>query len=296
MSSKAPFSKKPTSQHTKPEFYWRGGNALQEREYLADEYKKALAEYRKVEFEYRQLERECAEKSQVLNEREQYTSALANYLDADAEGGQAEQDIKKQLAELETDIQESEIELQEAKQVHHPAVASGLSKEKAYLLIEMQRNTKAIDLANEQHENGVKQLAACMVSSKYKNACDLEAQRSELVSKKNFLRSQVNKYKKEFDITKPCPTQQSSEAKMQRSVLSPQVDLDIVLERGEEKKQRRNKKYGNRISRIIDQIEELNERMMDLGMDDDVVDTEELRNRYFPENNKNDHHDDDDDE
>ena len=189
MSKNAPFAKKQSSQYAKPDFYWRGGNVLREKEYLNDEYKKALAEYRRAELELKQVERECSDASQILNERDKYTSALANFLDADAEGGQTEIYKKQQLRKYEAEIKEVEQELIEARAVCHPAVASGLQKEKAYLLIEIQRNLKAIDLAEEQHEIAKRQLAACTVSNKYRQALGLEGQLQELTSKKNYLRN-----------------------------------------------------------------------------------------------------------
>ncbi|OHS95275.1 Psp-related protein [Tritrichomonas foetus] len=286
MTHSGPFAKRPSAQYAKPEFYWRGGDVLREREYLADEYKKALADHRKAEYEYKQIEKECLEASQVLSEREKYTSALANFLDADAEGGQIEAEKKRRLNELENEIKEAEAELNEARAVHHPAVASGLQKEKAYLLIEIQRGSKAIDLATEQHDNARRQLAACTVSNRYRQATELEGQYHDLSSKRNFLRSLVNKYKKEFDSTRPCAPSQTKEARLERAALMPQIDLDITIERGEEKKQRRPKKWDNRISRIIDEIDELNDRLTDLGLPDEVVDTEALREKYFPSKEK----------
>lgn len=286
MTKSVPFAKKASSQYAKAEFYWRGGDVLREREYIADEYKKALAEYRRAELEYKQVERECSDASQILNEREKYTSALANFLDADAEGGQNEAYQKKRLTELENQIREAEAELNEVRSVHHPAVASGLQKEKAYLLIEIQRNAKAIDLADENQENNKRQLAACMISNKYTQATKLEGQLQDLTSKKNFLRNLVNKSKKEFDITKPCTTSQTKEARLERAALMPQVDLDLIAARGAEKKQRRPKKWDNRLSRMLDELDELNDRLTDFGLEDEVVDTEQLREKYFPDKNK----------
>ena len=286
MSKSVPFAKKTSSQYAKPEFYWRGGDVLREREYIQDEYKKALADYRRAELEYKQVERECSDASQILIEREKYTSALANFLDADAEGGQNEAAQKKRLTELENQIREAENELNEVRAVHHPAVASGLQKEKAYLLIEIQRNSKAIDLADENQENNKRQLAACIVSNKYRQATKLEGQLQDVTSKKNFLRNLVNKSKKEFDSARPCATSQTKEARLERAALMPQVDLDLIAARGAEKKQRRPKKWDNRISRMIDELEELNDRLTDLGLTDEVVDTEQLREKYFPDKNK----------
>lgn len=259
---------------------------MKEKEYLTDEYRKALTDFRKAEFELKSLEVEFQQAQETLREREEYTSALANYLDSDAEGGQKESDYKKRLAELEEEIRQAELELQEVKAVHHPAVASGLQKEKAYLLIENQRAAKAIDLANEQGDNTKKQLAACMASNKYRNAKELEGKQAELVKKRSYLRGQVNQIKKEFDDTKPVSLPQSKESREARSSMLPMVDIQEKLNREKEKKQRRPKKWDARIARMIDDIEELNERLTDIGLQDEVVDVEALREKYFPADKK----------
>lgn len=272
--------------NVKQQTYWRGGDSLKEKEYLMDEYRHALTDYRKAEFDLKQVENEYKEAQETLREREEYTSALANYLDSDAQGGQQESEYKKRLAELEQEIKQAELELQQVKAVHHPAVASGLQKEKAYLLIENQRTAKAIDLACEQGSMTNKQLAACMASNKYRNAKELEGKQQELTRKRAYLRGFVNRVKKEFDGMRPVGGPQTDEARVQRAALVPKVEIDEILRREEEKKQRRPKKWENRLARMIDDIEDLNDRMIDLGMEDQIVDVDALRQKYFPSEEK----------
>ncbi|KAH0788670.1 Psp-related protein [Histomonas meleagridis] len=286
--SRVPFAKRTPSQSQHKEFYWRGGDGLHEKEYLIDEYKKALTEYRRAENEYQQVEREYQEASETLKEREGYGNALANYLDADAEGSQTEQDCKKRLSELEVEIRDAETELQKAKSVHHPSVALGLQKEKAYLMIEIQRNKKTIDLAHEQAQTQKQQLASCVVSNKYQTATDLETKYQELSSKKSFLRSKVNKTKKEFDNTKPCTIPQSQEVRHERSALLSQTETETALQEAKEKKQRKEKKMNGRINRLLDEIEELNDRLRDLELEDETVDVEELRDKYMKKDDNDD--------
>lgn len=280
--SKAPYPKRQSAQYKAPAFYWRGGDILKEREYLADEYKKALADYRKAEYELKMIEDELANANETLHEREGYTTALANYLDADAEGNQTEQDCKRQLADLELEIQEAEAELQQVKAVHHPAVSSGLQKEKAYLTIEMQRTVKAIDLTSEQQNDEKRKLAEISISKKYQTAVDLETKMMEMRRKSQFLRSLVNKNKKDFDNTKPVQTIHTDNARQERSVMSQVIDANYSLTRTTEKEKRRPGKWNNEIDRILIQIEDLNQRMSELGMNEDqMVDIEALREKYF---------------
>jgi Zn-dependent protease with chaperone function len=66
---KVPFSRQPVSQFRIPAFYFRGGDILREREYLADEYKKALSNYRRAQFALRQIESDLRVAGATLNER-----------------------------------------------------------------------------------------------------------------------------------------------------------------------------------------------------------------------------------
>jgi len=129
---------------------WREGDELKEREYLTDQHRQALAAFRKSDSELKQVEVDCRSAQASLHKHEEYMTALANYLDGDAEGGQTESVCKKRLYKLEGQLRETEAELQDVKAVHHPAVASGLHKEKGYLLIENQRAAKAADLAGNR--------------------------------------------------------------------------------------------------------------------------------------------------
>ena len=286
MKSKAPFKKPPASQYRKPEFYWRGGNKYREQEYITDEYKKALMEYRLAEQEYRQVETEVSQASTTLSERSGYTQALAGFLDGDTDGFTEENELKQKLFQLEQEIREQENELEKRQAVHNPAVASGLQKEKAYYLIEIQRGTKSICLAEEESEMAREQLSACTVNNKYRTALQLEFQLDKLQRKKKFLRSLVNKTKYQFDTMKPNPPQNTQQAKDERAAYHEGIDLKLQVLEAEEKLERRPQKHANYLNFLIDQIEELNIRMSEIGLEDEIVDTEALRNKYFGDENE----------
>lgn len=294
MKSKAPFKKPPASQYRKPEFYWRGGNKYREQEYITDEYKKALMEYRLAEQEYRQVEAEVSQASTTLSERTGYTQALAGFLDGDTEGFTEENELKQKLFQLEQEIREHENELEKRQEVHNPAVASGLQKEKAYYLIEIQRGTKSICLAEEESQTAREQLSACTVNNKYRTALQLEFQLDKLQRKKKFLRNLVNKTKYQFDTMKPNPPQNTAEAKTERALYHEGIDLKINVQEAEEKLERRPQKHANYINFLIDQIEELNIRMSEIGLDDDIVDTESLRQKYFGDDDEEENIENDD--
>jgi hypothetical protein len=278
---KTPYPKKPPSQSRTPAFYWRGGDILREREYLADEYTKALVEFRRTEMDLQMVESELRQANETLHEREGYTTALANYLDADTEGNHTEQEYKRQLMKLEADIKKAEVELRQVKAVHHPAVASLLQKEKAYLLIEAQRTQTAVQLTIEQDTNDKRKLGNISVSQKYQISLDLETKILDLHRKYQFLRATVNKYKKEFDNTRAFPVSQSNDARSQRAAYGNLVDTNYSLLRAQEKTRRRPVKWAEQIDRLILEIEDLNDQMEAFGMPSEALaNIEELRAKY----------------
>ena len=285
--SRAPFSKRPPSKSAKEEFYWRGGDSLREKEYLKDEYKKAVADYRKAQMEYQKVEQDLQKTNEQLKERESYTNALSSYLDNDTEGSTQEQEYKKKLVELESEIKKAEEELSEARAVQHPAVISGLQKEKAFMMIEIQRQSKSLDLRDEQNDANKKQLAACVVSQKYHNALLLEGEIEKLSRKRAFLRSQVNKRKQEYDaLTSQGNHQQQLRSiqqinKEERQAGIEVAELELIKGRLLEREQRRVNKWNMETNRYLKFIEELNQRMKDIGIEDQVEDVEALREKYI---------------
>lgn len=281
MAQKPPFRKPPTSQYRRPEFYWRGGDTYREKEFVADEYKKALAEYRQAEQELKIVQAEVAAASETLSERDGYTTALAGFLDGDTDGFTEEVQLKQELAYVEREIAEYEAELQRRQAIHNPAVSGALQKEKAYYLIEIQRATKAIENAQDESLHAREQLAACVVNNKYRNALQLESQLDKKLRKKKYLRSLVNRTKYAFDSRRPVTVTQTDEARSQRLAMQSGIELKMSIMRAEERVERRRQKHTNQINYLIDQIEELNVRMSEIGLESDCVDTEALRDKYF---------------
>jgi hypothetical protein len=280
--ARAPYPKPPPSQHRTPAFYWRGGDILREQEYLADEYKKALANYRRAEQELRAVEQELQQAHETLHEREGYTTALANYLDADTEGNHTEQDYKRRLMKVEAEIRRAQAELQAAKAVHHPAVAANLLREKAYLQIELQRTQKAIELTREQHNSGRRKLAQITAGQRFQTSWDLETKAQDLNRKYQFLRGLVTNYKKEFDAERPFAVSQSEDARLERAAYATFVDVSYWHKRSDERAQRPGK-WNAEIDRLLAELERLNERMTELEMpQEEKADMKEVRSRFRP--------------
>jgi hypothetical protein len=279
-----PFARKTAREYKKEPYYWRGGDILREREYLADEHKKALAKFRRADFELKHVEQELRQATNCLCEREEYSTSLANGRDSFAQSGQVEGEWKPRLEILEVQIKEAEAELYETRAVHHPVVESGSEIDKDYLVIENHRTFKAIDLSEEQTTRAKRQLAACTVSTNYWLALSFGTKLDELARKRSFLRHLVNRSKREFDATHPVNPPQTEDTQKERAALLSQIDLEESILRGEEKRKRRRLTWEMRLKRMIKAIDELNGRLTDLGLVDDVVDTDELRARFLLNN------------
>jgi hypothetical protein len=279
MKSPVPFKKPRVSQYAMPPFYWRGEDALREKEYMMVEHMNALSAYHRGKSEMQGVQQLLDTATQLLQERDGYTVALADFMDGDADGFREENDLKRELFELETAITQLELDLKARVHVHNAGVAAGLRKEKAYFLIEIERETKALENADVDIENCKRTLAALAVSPRYRVGRDTEYLYARLSAKKKSLRAFVNQTKNEFDATRPALILQTQDARTQRAAMMAGVEARLVRLRCREQWERRPRKRRNFLGFMIDQIEELNTMMRRLGMEGDVVDTDPLRER-----------------
>lgn len=285
------FTKRPPAQYRRPEFYFRGGDALREQEYLQEEYKKALSDFRIAQQRLQQLQEEVDDATDVLAEREGYTKALATYLERDTQKATTENQMKNQLRKLEREIADLEVALKEVKSYHNPAALAALQKEKAHYMIEIQRGNRTISTQLEQRDEAIRQIAACSVNGRYRETRNLEYAVEKTTNKKNRLRKSVANLKKEFDILKPKTPYQDTESRACRTALTNNIKLKIELYRTQEREAVRKSKHERHINDLLDQIAELNDRMTEIGIPDDVVNIDDkFRERVLNE----DYSDDDD--
>ena len=278
MSRRSPFS---NTTPKKQDFSWRGGDSYQEQEYLQSEYKTALADYRLAEQEYKSLQSKVAAASETLTEKDGYTTALADFLDGDTSGLATEMELRQEVVLLERAISEHERELERIQAASHPSVASGLQKEKAYYILEIQQGQKSISNAYEEAMRAREQLAACAINNRYRNALQLEFELDKTTKKRRFLRTLVSNTKNTFDSRRPVAAAQNEDARSQRLMMQGGIDLKMAIARAEERKQRRRQKHAGQINFLLCQIEELNVRMDDIGIGDSKVQTDSLRRKYF---------------
>ena len=278
MSRRSPFS---NTTPKKQDFSWRSGDSYQEQEYLKSEYKTALADYRLAEQELKSLQSKVTAASETLTEKDGYTAALADFLDGDTNGLTTEMELRQEIHLLERAISEHEKELERIQASSHPSVASGLQKEKAYYMLEIQQGKKSISNAYEEAMRAREQLAACSINNRYRNALQLEFELDKTQKKRKFLRTLVSNTKNTFDTRRPVAAAQNEDARNQRLMLQGGIDLKMAIARAEERQQRRRQKHAGQINFLLCQIEELNVRMDDIGIGDSKVQTESLRRKYF---------------
>ena len=293
MNKKAPFAKRPPSQYAKPEFYWRGGDVLKEQEYLQSEYNKLLVEKFKADEELQQAQQQVAESRSVLKEREGYSEALAGFLETDADSALEENRLKKELSQLESQIKDAEAELEIYTSQFPINVFSALNKERAYYLLETQKSEKTYKNSVSEGDLNRNNLAKCMVSQRYRKGLALEFKVDKTLKKRNYLRQMVSKAKSENDrVVPPRNLIQTPDGKEERRVLSNGIDTKLAIAVSEEKLQRHPVKYRAQLEHLLKQIEDLNDRMNDVGCDSGLVDIDKLRENIFSTNYPTEEHSD----
>lgn len=279
---KAPFEKKTPSQYRKPEFYWRGGDGVREQERIIEDYSRLLLIKRKSSEELKNLQNEVNESQTMLKERESYTTALADFLENDTNASNKESELKKEIKETEKRISELENELEGYTKYLAPNVLGSLQKENAYFLLEIQRMNKSYQNTLSRSDNYRNKLAEIVSSTRYRKAKDLEFKLKLKQTKKNELRKKVSNAKMENDSRSPPKTLiQTADGKEERKVLSKGISASLFVEQTEAKLESHPKKYNSQIEYRLQLIEELNDRMSDVGFEDGIVNVEELRAKYI---------------
>jgi hypothetical protein len=289
MRIKAPLAKPRTSPCFRPAFYWRGGDALREREYIADEFRKALIAHRKAEADLAKVEAQIRTVAQTLSERDGYTAALAGYLDGDTDGFAEENLLKADLAQVERDLADAQQELKRKRAMQSPGVTCALQKEKAYYLIEIERQIKAIENCGEGIERSRIGLATVAISPRYQTGFDLEFKEHRVNEKRRYLRALVNRRKKALESRPPLEPLYSNETRTMRLAMQTGVGERLRYLRLRERQEQRPAKHRQELSLLIGQIEELNTRMTELGADDcELEDTEALRDELLRQDDQRD--------
>jgi hypothetical protein len=273
------YAKRAPSQFRTPEFYFRGGDILKEQEYLREEVRKARAEWQSSKRRLDQLDLDVADATEVLRQREGYTQALASYLEQDVSSAQQEIELKSQLVQLEADIEELQNHLSEVKSKHNPAAPASLQKETGYYLIEIQRGQQEIRQNNELSDERRRQIAACTVHPSYRKALSLEAEIDRLSTKRHNIQLLVQTAHAKMESYRPVMQREDGESRGERNVLRKNIRTRINFARMKERKGAREQKRRARLMWMLTEIEELNERMLDVGLDAEVVETSELRAR-----------------
>ncbi|KAH0794202.1 Psp-related protein [Histomonas meleagridis] len=278
---KKQFAKKQPAKCRTTDFFWRGGDPLREQEYLIEEYKKALAEFRQSEAQLKAAKKDVNDAQDVLNEREGYAIALASYLEQDTTYSRKERELRAELSDLESEIEKKDRELRVIKSIHNPATSSALVKENATYMIEIQRGNQTIENYRSQQDEYKRQMAACTVNNRYRHALELEYERDRTQNKKIHLHKIVNSTKNEFEEQKIIKILQDPDSRIERNALQRLVPLEVEIALLEEKLNLHPTKHDNYLSLLIDQIEELNSRMEEIGLGDEVVATGKIKEKVF---------------
>lgn len=283
MNKKTPFQLKTSFRSKISDFYWRGGDSLKEREYIIDQYDRALREKTQKELELQKLEAEIESAKKMLSMAEGYTASLAVMMDDDAAGVQEEASLKKELADIEKQIDECENELKVYTSLQNPALASSLQKERAHYLLEIQKDEKELEEIHANSEELKRELKDYQLSQNYERIYNYELKHVKLFKKGNALRKILNQIKNEFDITKqPRNIPNSADAIEARNMYNKGLNTAIEIEMLDLKLKRMKSKHITEIGFYISIINEINHRLKENNKSDECVDIEELKSKYIP--------------
>jgi hypothetical protein len=277
------FEKRPPGQYKTPEFYFRGGDVLKEQEFLRDEYKHALADLRSSQQQLQQVEHEVSKAVEILHEREGYTNALGFFLERDLTRAQKEAGLKRYSMKLEANVIQCHSTLEQLRKMQNPAVVRNLVKELEQYLTDIQRGQKDIETYGDQQLEAKRQIAACSVNSLYLQATALVHDLDRCLNKRDHLRSIVRQTKFDFESLRPAQYHGDPESGRERDLLRRSIPVTLSLYRLEERQTVRETKRNTQLNRVLGDIEELNARMQDIGLGDDVIDVESLRKEMIHE-------------
>jgi hypothetical protein len=277
------FEKRPPAQYRCPDFFWRGGNVLREQEFLRDEYKSTLGQLRSLRLHLQHLDHELSDAQDVMREREGYTNALATFLEQDVSQSKQEVELKQHLSAVEAQVREIQDQLENLHNAQNPVVAGALVKEKAFYLIEIQRMQKTIQNYVDQENDAKRQIAACTINGRYRAILKQEAEVERLSQKKERLRVVVARTKIKFEEHRPVPAEVDQSSKDERAALRKNIAVKIARFRMDDRKITRKPKRTVHLNTLLDHIAELNVRLKELGLNDQVVDVAALRKEIMPQ-------------
>ena len=261
------------------DFHWRGGDVLKEKEYLTAEYKQALSEYRKMSMVKENLEKEVFQAEQELNETMGYTDALSSFIDG-TQNSQKEQNLKYKLDKLEQKIAKKHEKLEELAECQNPAAVAALVKENGFLLVESQRGSKTVQNQEIQLDSVKRQLAACTISDQYQYSMHIETLITRENRRKNALSKRVRQLKGIYDSCKKYTVSNSEYAQKLRDALTESMELKTQMKDSSFNYRCEVDDHNTHIKSLINQIEELNERLAELDLNEYIVDAEELKQRF----------------
>ena len=261
------------------DFHWRGGDVLKEKEYLTAEYKQALSDYRKMSMIKENLEKEVNQASQELTETMGYTDALSTFIDG-TQNSQKEQNLKIKLDRLEQKIAKKHDKLEELAECQNPAAVSSLVKENGFLLVESQRGSKTVENNKLQIEATKRQLAACTISDQYQYSLHIENLITRENKRKNALSKRVRQLKGVYDSSKKYTVSNSEYAQKLRDALTDSNELKTEMKDSSFNYRCEVEDHNTHIKSLINQIDELNQRMEELELNDYLVDVDDLKKRF----------------
>jgi hypothetical protein len=189
--------------------------------------------------------------------------------------------LKDILTALESEIIELQDQLTEIKGLHNPVAPAALQKEKAYYLIEIQRGTQEVAQNKEMSQERRRQIASCTAHPRYRRFLELGNEINRLSQKKLGLRQIVSQAQIQMQDLPVFVIPVDEDSRKERDALRRNIETKVHLLRMDERRKARSGKKRRELRFLIREIEEMNDRMRDVGLGKSVVETAEWRERLL---------------
>lgn len=264
------------------QFYFRGsGDDYHEPEYLTQQMRGLVSDFRSSESELARVQETLREKSSALQSKKKQSMRMSQLTSADYQIIKEENQLKSDLSTVEQEIKDEAETLAKIKAHCSIQNTAGLQKELVLLNLEMQKAHTLIDDKGQEIEHAKLRNIELTISDKYMMYRELENKLDKVKRKRAALRQIVDDRMNAMNYLKVPVLDSSLEVRTSRTVLQKRVQPRIAEQWQEDRRQRRGEKYSRKIASLIEIIECLNERMSELDMEDSMVDTHELREKYL---------------
>jgi hypothetical protein len=286
---KLPYSPREPSQSQAPPLYWRGEtDDFHQPEYLDSEFRTALRDRRLTETKLNKVRSQLKQKADALEFSTQRSLTFSQVTSPNYSLVDEDQRLHEELAQIQAKIQAKQAKLDQVSVYAGAQNRHSLEKERTFFWLEIERLTALIQDLSVASKSSIRSHSALSVSPRYREAQQLEFCLDKLRWKHSHWKAVVTDQLQTLEYNKPPFFDPLEDLRAIRTIFQRKIPGQLALWKltNREKMLRHNRE--SEIAFLCGCIEELNERMDDLGMSDKKVSVPEVHDKYFkPKSSRN---------